>query len=262
MRSHSCITFIGMKAIRRPPLQGFVFEMIVIGSFACRSFPAPNLSEQEYRSAQQVVLIRADSEVFDAVVRGQLAGTEKDYPFHLDGLRFDSRPAGPAAPFQILTTAAYGVDSALRVQLPDSATLDRITRNRKQILNAAGVEEGGHSRYTNCAGVLVPPPPPPKGSPPSASTGRRDLLAKCPRHPDHYLTVGLPVRGQPDALKESPNAKGRRARLSGEVWTVVVEQNSASPSGRMWTQHAWLLTRNPSSGRLELADTFLLGVIE
>ncbi|HXN75659.1 MAG TPA: hypothetical protein VN876_03415 [Gemmatimonadaceae bacterium] len=49
---------------------------------------------------------------------------------------------------------------------------------------------------------------------------------------------------------------------TGEVWTVVVEGDTAGPNGSMWTQYAWVLTRAQSTRRLELADTNLLGVVE
>ena len=124
------------------------------------------------------------------------------------------------------------------------------------------MEEGGPLRYPNCAGVLVPPPPPPVGSSPMARTTPPDLHASCPRHSESYVTVSLPIRGEPEALKKFPNPKGRRVNLTGEVWTMVVEENTAVPNGSMWSQNAWVLTRLPSSHRLELADTNLLGVIE
>jgi hypothetical protein len=229
----------------------------LIGAFACRSLPArENLSEQ------QIALIRADSDVFEAVVRAQLAGNMKDYPYHLDGLRYDSRPSIPVAAFPITAPRFKKPGATGPFEAPDSRMMDRLAMNRKQILKRAGVEDGGPLRYPNCAGVLVPPPPPPVGSSPSTSTPRPDLHASCPRNFQSYVTVSLPIRGEPEALKRFPNPKGRRLNLTGEVWTVVVEEDTAGPSGSMWSQHAWILTRLPSSHRLELADTNLLGIVE
>jgi hypothetical protein len=229
----------------------------LIGAFGCRSLPAKdNLSEQ------QLALIRADSEVFEAVVRAQLAGSMKDYPYHLDGLRYESRPSIPVAAFPIIAPRSKKPGAAGPFEAPDLMMMDRLAMNRKQILKRAGVEEGGPLRYPDCAGVLVPPPPPPVGSSPTARTTPPDLHASCPRHSESYVTVSLPIRGEPEALKRFPNPKGRPVNLTGEVWTVVVEENTAGPNGSMWSQSAWVLTRLPSSHRLELADTNLLGVIE
>ena len=116
--------------------------------------------------------------------------------------------------------------------------------------------------YPNCAGILVPPPPPPPPGAPAAKKSQPNVHAACPTRSEQHLTVSLPIRGEPKALMGSPNPQGRRVSLTGEVWTVVVEESSAGPSGSMWTQNAWLLIRNPSNGRLELADTILLGVVE
>jgi hypothetical protein len=246
-----------MKSIRVLRIWCVVGATFLIGAFGCRSLPAKgNLTEQ------QVALIRADSEVFEAVVRAQLAGTAKSYPYHLDGLRYESRPSIPVAAFPIIAPRSKKPGATGPFEAPDSMMMDRLAMNREQILKGAGVEEGGPLRYPNCAGVLVPPPPPPIGSSPSASTNRPDVHASCPRHEESSVTVSLPIRGEPEALKRFPNPKGRGLNLTGEVWTAVVEENTAGPNGSMWSQHAWVLTRLPSSHRLELADTNLLGVIE
>ncbi len=246
-----------MKCIHVLRLSCVAGATFLIGASACRSLPArANLS------GQQVALIRADSEVFEAVVRAQLAGNMKDYPYHLDGLRYDSRPSIPVAAFPITAPRSKKLRATGPFEAPDSMMMDRLAMNREQILKRTGVEQGGPLRYPDCAGVLVPPPPPPVGSSPSTSTPRPDLHASCPRHSESYVTVSLPIRGEPEALKRFPNPKGRRANLTGEVWTVVVEENTAGPSGSMWSQHAWIFTHLPSSHRLELADTNLLGVIE
>jgi hypothetical protein len=234
----------------------FVGATFLIGASGCRSLP-----RRENLTAQQVALIRADSEVFEAVVRAQLAGNMKDYPYHLDGLRYDSRPSSPVAAFRTVAQRSQRSDTTGPFEAPDSAMMDRLAANRKQILKRAAVEESGPPQYGNCAGMLVPPPPPLVGSP-SASTNRPDVHASCPRDSESYVTVSLPIRGQPEALKLFPNRKGRRLNITGEVWTVVVEVNSAGPNGSMWSQNAWVLRRIPSSRRLELADTNLLGVIE
>jgi hypothetical protein len=251
-----CIASITMKSMHAVPVSCFVGGMFLIGAFGCRSLPG-----RENLTAQQVALIRADSEVFEAVVRAQLAGNMKDYPYHLDGLRYDSRPSTPVAAFPITAPRSKKPGATGPFEAPDSAMMDRLAANRKQILKRAAVEESGPPKYSNCAGMLVPPPPPAVGSP-SASTNRPGVHASCPRDSESYVTVSLPIRGQPEVLKLFPNPKGRRLNITGELWTVVVEVNSAGPNGSMWSQNAWVLRRIPSSRRLELADTNLLGVIE
>jgi hypothetical protein len=246
-----------MKSTNALHLSCFVGATILIGAFGCRS-----LATRENLTEQQVALIRADSEVFEAVVRAQLAGNMKDYPYHLDGLRYDSRPSIPVAAFPITAPRSQKAGMTGPFEAPDSVMMRRLAVNRKQILKQAGVEEGGPLPYSNCAGLLVPPPPPPVGSSAPPSTARSDVHASCPRHSESYLTVSLPIRGEPEVLKRRPNLKGRRVNLTGEVWTVVVEGDTAGPNGSMWTQYAWVLTRAQSTSRLELADTNLLGVVE
>lgn len=232
--------------------------IVFVGSSACASRPATASF-----SVQQVPLVRADSEVFEAVVRAQLAGTKKDYPFHMDGLRYDSRPSSPDVAFRITARPSRRSDTSGLFQTPDAATLNRLAENRKEILERARVEEGGPFPETNCAGMLVPPPPPPpSGSPASARPSQPDIHAGCPRRDENYVTVSLPVRGKPNALNDRPNGSGRPVNLTDDVWTVVVEENSAGRSGSMWSQHVWVFTRNPSTRQLHLADTILLGVIE
>lgn len=248
-----------MNFAKRLRLCWYAATMILAGSSACASRPQGTGS----LSAQQVPLVRADSEVFEAVVRAQLAATKKDYPFHLDGLRYDSRPSTPIVAFRITARPTRRADTSGLFQTPDAATLSRLTASRRQILERAGVEEGGPFPETNCAGVLVPPPPPPPpGSPTSARTSQPDIHAGCPRRDQNYLTVSLPVRGQPKSLIDTVGPGRHTPKLKGEVWTVVVEEASAGPGGSMWSQHVWLFTRNPSNGRLQLADTVLLAIIE
>ena len=246
-----------MKSTHVLHLSCFVGARLLFGASGCQTVPP-----RENLTGQQVALISADSEVFEAVVRAQLAGNMKDYPYHLDGLHYDSRPSTPVAVFRITTPRSRKTDTSGLFQTPDPATLDRLTANRKGVLERAAVEESAPRTYSNCAGIRVPLPPPPVGSPPSTGTTRPDIHATCPRRQESYVTVSLPVRGEPKALNANLNSNGRRVSLTGEVWTVVVEETSAGPGGSMWSQHAWLFTRNPANHRLQLADTILLGVIE
>ena len=127
-----------MNFAQRLRLCWYAAAMVLAGSSACASRQGTaNLS------SQQVPLVRADSEVFEAVVRAQLAATKKDYPFHLDGLRYDSRPSTPIVAFRITARPTRRVDTSGLFQTPDAATLSRLAVSRKQILERAGVEEGG-----------------------------------------------------------------------------------------------------------------------
>src|ERR1700704_4822435 len=118
-----------MKDIHALPLSCFVGATILIGAFGCRSVPA-----RERLTDQQLALIRADSEVFEAVVRAQLAGNMKDYPYHLDGLRYDSRPSTPVAAFGTTTPHPQRSETAGPFQTPDLGIVDRLSINRKGIL--------------------------------------------------------------------------------------------------------------------------------
>jgi hypothetical protein len=70
----------GMKVAQRLTLAGLVWCSCMVASAACRSLP----SREEPRTPitgkispkEELSLIRADSEIFAAVVRAQLAGGE------------------------------------------------------------------------------------------------------------------------------------------------------------------------------------------
>jgi len=95
----------------------------------------------------------------------------------------------------------------------------------------------------------------------AARVKRADVHAGCPKAPEYYLTVGLPIRGQPDGLRNVRDTRGRRVSLRGDVWTVLVDEHSAGPKGWSWSQYAWLFRRG-WRGRLDLASTILIGVVE
>ena len=135
-----------------------------------------------------------------------------------------------------------------------------VIENRKRILEASAAAQGGPFVYKQCAGAGVPTPPPVRGS---QSTARRaDVHAGCPKQPEYYLTVGLPIRGQPEGLRNARDTRGRRVNLGGDVWTVLVTEFSAAPRGWSRAQYAWLFRRGRWNHRLELANTILIGVIE
>jgi hypothetical protein len=88
-----------------------------------------------------------------------------------------------------------------------------------------------------------------------------DVHAGCPKTPEYYLTVGLPLRGQPEGLKDTRDTRGDKVRLRGEVWTILVEETAVADHGWSRSQYAWLFKRN-DEGVLELANTILIGVVQ
>jgi hypothetical protein len=243
-----------MRILQRHPLACFLGTILIFVGSACRSFPArENLTEQ------QIALIRADSDVFASVVRAQLAAGKKDYPYHLDSPRFDSRPSGSGGDFQSVAGGSQGFDPTQLSQHSDSATLEILAKNRKRILRVAGAEEGKPFSYPKCGGTLAsPPPPPPPGSSTSAPPRRPDIHEACPMREENYLAVGMPIRGVPETLRRLRIAKDLPLDQSGEFWTAIVDERYVGPGGQNWFQHAWLFRRRPSTGRLELAHTLLL----
>jgi hypothetical protein len=251
----------GMKVAQRLTRAGLVWCSCMVASAACRSLP----SREEPRTPitgkispkEELSLIRADSEIFAAVVRAQLAGGEDNYPFHLERLRYDPRPYGTRSGYPENFSGVQGIDPTLTFARAEGSAIDQLTDNRKQVLKMNGVRAGGPISYPQCAGVRVPPPPPPRGS---ARAKRADVHAGCPKLPEYYLTVGLPLRGHPEGLRDVRDTRGRRVSVRGDVWTVLVDERSYTPQGWSWSQYAWLFRRR--GGGLDLAATILIGVVE
>ncbi len=86
----------GMKAAERLTLGGLVWCSCVVVGTACRSVPSreppPSPITRKASHEEELNLIRADSEMFAAVVRAQLAGGDDNYPYRLEWLRYDPRP--------------------------------------------------------------------------------------------------------------------------------------------------------------------------
>jgi hypothetical protein len=254
-----------MKTSRRLTLASLAYICCLVGTTACRSVstrPRPIQDDPGARRAspeEELTLIRADSEVFAAVVRAQLAGGDDDYPFHRERLRYDPRPYGTSSGYPEVFAGVQGIDPTLTFARAGESAIDQLIDNRKQTLQMRDVPLGGPVSYPQCAGARVPSPPPVRGS--SASRSKRgDVHAGCPKAPEYYLTVGLPIRGQPEGLKNVRDTRGRRVTLRGDVWTALVDEYSVGPKGWSKSQYAWLFKR--SRGRLELATTILIGVVE
>jgi hypothetical protein len=199
--------------------------------------------------------------VFDAVVRAQLEAGDDDYPYHLDRFRYDARPYGANSGYPEVFAGVQGVDPTLSFARASKSEIERVIENRKETLQMSAVREGRVVSYPQCAGAGVPAPPPPRGRPSARRSKPVDVHAGCPKAAEYYLTVGLPLHGQPPGLKNSRDTRGRTVRLTGEVWTVLVDETSVGPAGWRLSQYAWLFKRN-RSGRLELENTILIGVVQ
>ncbi len=248
-----------MNGSQRLSLALFGWSCCLIAGAACGSVGVPARSDPR---EPVLGLAEVDSQVFAAVVRGQLDGGAETYPYRLERFRYDSRPYGTSSGYPEVFAGVEGIDPSL--SFPRASRSDSEIRNlietRKRILRLNGVREGERISYPQCAGVGVPEPPPPRGR--SARSPRPPSVhAGCPKTPAYYLTVGLPIRGQPQGLRELRDTRGRRVRLDGDVWTVLVDETSFGPVGWKQSQYAWLFERD-RSGRLELASTILVGVVK
>lgn len=250
-----------MKAIRRRSLAILGWGCCVVVGAACRSASVP-MREGNVPGEPALTLIDIDSAVFASVVRGQLGGGDGDYPRRLERYRYDSRPYGTNSGYPEVFAGIEGIDPTLsfpRASQSESE-IGYLVQTRKRILETNGAPEGKLISYPQCAGSAVPVPPPPK-----VKSSRRakpmDVHAGCPKLPEYYLTVGLPIRGQPPGLRDLRDTRGDRVSLDGEVWTVLVDETWTRPAGWSRSTYAWLFRRD-RSGRLELANTILIGVVD
>src|SRR5215210_3409988 len=186
-----------MKAIRRLSLA--VTGCCLIVSAACRSGRVPERSGEIPGGLPAYTLIEADSAVFAAVVRDQLDGDDEDYPKRLERFRYDARPYGTQTGYPEVFLGVEGIDPTLSFprSSQSESEIDYLIQHRKRILQRNGVVEGGPPRYEQCAGAGIPKPPPPRGRSTSRRARPLDVHAGCPKTPEYYLTVGLPIRGQP-----------------------------------------------------------------
>jgi len=229
----------------------------------CQSVRSPdNVAPEQSISSltyDELGLIRADSELFEGVVRAQLAGTKKEHPYHLDSLRFDARPYGSDSALPVGSLGFEKSDSSFPSQVRPEV-IARLVGNRKLILSALAVQEGGPRHYSPCAGLLVVPVVP-LGDSVTSAKKLAELRAGCPKA-DAYLTVSLPIHGMPEDVRKAAIRIRKPLQLDGEFLTALVDGKYAGPSGSMWDEYAWLFQRDPSTGRLKLATTLLIGIAE
>jgi hypothetical protein len=250
-----------MKAMRAGPLAALGWSCCLIAAAACRSASVP-LREGSVPGYPALTLIDADSAIFAGVVRGQLDGGDGDYPRRLERYRYDSRPYGTNSGYPELFLGVEGIDPTLSFPRASQseAEIGVLVDTRRRILEKNGVPEGKLITYQQCAGAGIPTPPPPR-SRTSRNVRPQDVHAGCPRVPEYYLTVGLPIRGQPPGLRNVRDTRGDRVNLDGDVWTVLVDETASAPGGWKRSSYAWLFKRN-RSGQLELANTILIGVVQ
>lgn len=239
-----------------------------LATTACGSAPhtpEPEPTPKVYTPRQstpdeETMLIRADSEVFAAVVHAQLRAGTDEYPFRIKELRYDPRPYGTRNGYPEIPAGVQGVAPELYFAKAGSSAIDRIADNRKVILEMNEVPAGSPFNYRQCAGAQAPQPPPPRGS------GKRakptNVHSGCPKKPESYLTVGLPLRGLPEGLKNIQDTKGEAVDFDDNVWTVLVDEFTTGPQGWRRVQHAWIFKRSRWNHQLSLAATVQTAVVE
>lgn len=190
----------------------------------------------------------ADAETFQAIVQSQMSDSAS-----VGFLRVDARPAGDKellAPIAS-TTPGYDPDSSS----DSTADIDpgMISDQRKEILRDLHVEEGGPFVYPECGGFR---------------TRRfRDSSAvhsnpECPKTYRRYVTVGVPTRGAAPIIAKARRPEVPTPETTGELWTVLVTESSVGPGGQQWRQFAWLFRRDPDTGRLGVAEKYLVSWAE
>jgi guanyl-specific ribonuclease Sa len=183
--------------------------------------------------------------VFESVIRSEQSPDPADSAASLRVMRVDSRPVTDNDPLTP-TPRQTGFDLDKASDSLSDASIARIAAQRKAVLGDLHVEEGGPFAYPGCGG----------------SHGSTELsFAACPRDWRRYITVGIPYRGTA-AVIDKLRTLSPAPDSTAELWTVLVAENSVGPGGQEWRQYAWLLRRDPATGRLALVEKFLLSWAE
>jgi hypothetical protein len=230
---------------------------VSVGVLACQT-----LRPRSDLSPEQLALISADSEVFAAVVQPQLEAGARVYLYSRDSVRFDARPYGDSQEFRPSAGGGHEYDPGKLFDRPDWAMMILLTENRRKILKLHGVREGGAFSYPDCSGTLAPPPPPSTPGSPQPKVDPSGRRPGCPAAAEIYQTVGIPVRGFPEPLRKLNGSEGKPVDATGDVWTVIVDEHYAGPYGQNWFQRAWVLRRNPATGKLAVAGNIILAFLE
>src|SRR2546423_12064134 len=118
-----------------------LYSLICVGAFAplaCKSAPpdvatrpTPVYPNRPATHEEEVTLIRADSELFAAVVRAQLRARSDGYPLHIDELRYDPRPYGSPNGSPPIGAGGQGAAPGISVPRARHAAIDRDVRTRR-----------------------------------------------------------------------------------------------------------------------------------
>jgi hypothetical protein len=204
-------------------------------------------------STSERELVHTDAEVFEAVARSELVAGTEDSSRSPRFLRIDSRPEDNTSTLPPKPPTPAGIPLDDDSMPASSAVTDRITSERRAILQRLGVEEGGPFFFPGCEGVRTAETEPK----PSVTTPR----AGCPTQWRRYVTIGLPRRGV-GLIPENVRKTDPRSFDTGEAWTVLVTETSIGSGGQDWKQYASVLTREPDRESLSLAARFLLSWAE
>jgi hypothetical protein len=198
-------------------------------------------------------LVHTDAEVFEAVARSELVVPMEDSSRLPRFLRIDSRPVDNTSLLPTQRQAPTEIALESDSMTPSSTAINRITQERRAILERLGVEEGGPFVFPGCEGVRT--------GGPELAPGAVLSRAGCPPEWRRYVTIGLPRRGV-GMIPEKVRKTEPRSFDTGEVWTVLVTETSIGSGGQDWKQYAWVLTREPASASLSLAARFVLSWAE
>jgi hypothetical protein len=232
-------SWVLMKAIQPDCARSLVVLAAAL-SFGC-----------SYRGEREIVHI--DGEIFDAVVRSQAPDSSNPEPRTTSALRFDARPAGDNTDLAATPEHPRRLDLSEGADSLSAGALRSIINQRKDILRSAAVEEGGPFNYPDCGGTRTRRAP--------DSTAHLGA-PRCPGFVRRYVTVGLPYRGAAPLLVKVRPPESPPADSAGEQWTVLVTESSVGPGGQQWRQYVTLFRREPESGRLAMAERFLLSWAE
>ena len=203
-------------------------------------------------SPAERALVHTDAEIFETVAQSERGLGTADSTRSPRFLRIDSRPVENTSLLPSKTAPGTGIalddDSA---QL-SSDVVERISRERRSILERLGLEEGGPFVFPGCGGVRTV-----DQQPESVAASR----ASCPNELRRYVTIGIPRRGI-GQIPEKLRRPEPQAFDTGEVWTVLVTESAIGPGGQDWKQYAWVLARPPGRAELALAARFLLSWAE
>ena len=198
-------------------------------------------------------IVGADGEIFESVARDQLAGPHDTLGVVASPLRMDSRPAGDNT--DLISTP----DKPKRLEIGDSTDTvlpgvrEVIVEQRKGILASLGITDGGPFDYPDCGGARIRR---------SRDTTIVLPAQKCPAQVSRYVTVGLPYRGASPILDKVRPPNSPPPDSSAEMWTVLVTESSVGPGGQQWRQYVSLFRRDLATGRLAMAERFLLSWAE